>query len=144
MTRRTLVARLAVIGWLAGACAAGGCVNTSVNTVRPANPPVVPNPEHIAKIIMNPGLEARAQVTSVFVDRDESGLLKVQANIQNTTALPGWVQYNYDWFDSKGLLIEGPAAGTARTQIRAGERANLLGLAPTAEAVDWRLTIRGL
>ncbi|MEM7623088.1 MAG: DUF1425 domain-containing protein [Planctomycetota bacterium] len=120
-----------------------GCEATGVNTVRPANPPVSPTAEHLARITTNPTLESRAAVTSVFVD-DASGLLKVQANVQSLVTGPSWIQYHFDWFDGRGMVIEGPSDGTARVQLLPGERVNLLGLAPTDRAADWRLTIRGL
>ena len=123
--------------------ASGGCASAGVNTVRPADPPVAPVREHLARITTNPALDDRASVTSVFVD-DASGLLKVQANVQSRVAGPSWIQYHYDWFDDRGMVIEGPSDGAARVQLLPGERVNLLGLAPDTRAVDWRLTIRGL
>lgn len=136
------VVGLAVLALLSLATV-GGCEATGVNTVRPADPPVTPQREHLARITTNEVLDARASVTSVFVD-DASGLLKVQANVQSRVTAPSWIQYHYDWFDDRGMVIEGASAGTSRVQLLPGERANLLGLAPDARAVDWRLTIRGL
>lgn len=122
---------------------ASGCTNQQVNTVGTANPPIAPSVEDIRKITLNAPLDRRAEVTSVFVGTDND-LLRVQANLRNNTNRPSWIQYHFDWFDERGLTIEGPADGTARTQLKAGERVNLSGLAPNPRAVDWRLTVRGL
>ncbi len=129
---------------IAGACAAAltGCANQNVNVAGPADREATPDVEAIERITLNPPLDRRVRIGSVY-EGEADGLRRIQANVANVSDARTWFQYRYDWFDADGFVIEGPASAWTRQSILAGQRVSLTGIAPTPEAVDWRLTIRG-
>lgn len=126
---------------LAAALPLAACQNQKVNTVGPEERAATPSVEDIARITLNPPLDRRVRVGSVYTG-EAGGLLRVQANVANLSDARTWFQYRYDWYDADGFVIEGPASAWTRDHILAGQRKTLTGIAPTPAAVDWRLTIR--
>lgn len=119
-----------------------GCANQNVNTTGPTDREATPNVEAIDRIVLNPPLDRRVRIGSVY-EGETNGLRRIQANVANVSDGRTWFQYRYDWYDADGFVIEGPASAWTRQSILAGQRMSLTGIAPTPNAVDWRLTIRG-
>lgn len=126
----------------AGVAALVGCANQNVNVAGPADREATPDVEAIERIVLNPPLDRRVRIGSVY-EGEADGLRRIQANVANVSDGRTFFQYRYDWFDADGFVIEGPASAWTRQSILAGQRVSLTGIAPTPEAVDWRLTIRG-
>ena len=116
-----------------------GC--SSVNTVQPAdrvNPPQIISDK---RVVTDPSLQRRVQVTEVHEARDAGGHLRVQVSVINTTRRYRTFNYRFEWFDADGIFIDTPAGGYRTRQIEGGESLMLVGVAPSATARDFRLKL---
>ena len=116
----------------------GGCNSSNVYETTNARPNAI---EFDSKI-SNPFLKGRLDVTSCYVGQTPDGVLRVQCNIQNKSGGNAQYMYAFTWFDSSGLKIGNNHDFWTRRELNAGASGEIPGLAPTKNAVDWRLEIR--
>lgn len=116
-----------------------GC--KSVNTTQPtdrANPPQIVSDK---RVVTDPSLQRRVQITEVHEAQTAGGHLRVQVSVINTTRRYRTFNYRFEWFDADGIYIETPASGYRARHIEGGESLMLIGVAPTATAKDFRLKL---
>ncbi len=115
-----------------------GCSSSNVYETNNARP----NAIEFESKISNPFLKGRVDVTSVFVGQSPDGLLRVQTNIVNRSSGNAQYMYAFTWFDAAGLKIGNNHDFWTRRELNSGASGEISGLAPTKNAVDWRLEIR--
>ncbi len=113
--------------------------NTASNVYETKN--ARPNAIDFESKISNPFLKGRVDVTSCYVG-DADGLLRVQANITNTTSANALYMYKFTWYDASGLKVSNNSDFWTRRELNGGASGEIIGLAPTKATVDWRLEIR--
>ena len=126
---------VALVAVLLGA--SGGCSSSNTFETRNARP----NAIEFESKISNPFLKGRVDVASAFVG-EADGLLRVQANIENRSSNTALYMYKFTWFDQNGLKISNNHDFWTRRELNGGAFGEIVGLAPTRKAVDWRLEIR--
>lgn len=120
------------------AAALGGCSSSNVYETTNARP----NAVEFQTKISNPFLKGRVDVTSCYVGQTPDGLLRVQCNLENKSGGNAQYMYMFTWFDAAGLKIGNNSDFWTRRELNAGASGEVPGLAPTKNAVDWRLEIR--
>ncbi|MGA2052601.1 MAG: YcfL family protein [Opitutales bacterium] len=118
--------------------ALGGCA--TVNTVEPAQSAAHPNMVNDKRVITSSSLNDIAYVRSVN-QATVGGLLQIQVNVQNLTSAVKNFNYQVQWYDTQGMAITTPAPIWHSVSIEGGQTIPLTELAPTPNAVDWRLSL---
>lgn len=90
------------------------------------------------RIITDSGLEDRAYVVGIN-KAEVGGLLKIQAEIWNSTSSFQTVLYKFEWYDRQGMLVtEEPW----QTLIMEGKEPRMIqSVAPSPNAKDFRLKL---
>ncbi len=70
-----------------------------------------------------------------------NGLLKIQAEILNTTSSRKRVNYRFDWIDNAGMVIDTPLSNWKPLSLAGKESGFITSVAPTPRAVDFRLKL---
>lgn len=116
-----------------------GC--DTMNTVERSARQSVPNIVADKRIITDTSLDQYAFVSAINEGRTPQGLLRIQAEIANTTSDYKNVNYKFEWFDKNGMIVESPASPWKDLSIEGGERRYVTGVAPNADVVDFRLKL---
>lgn len=116
-----------------------GC--DTMNTVEPRDSKAVPNIVADKRIITDTALDQYAFVSAINEGRTPQGLLRIQAEIANTTSDYKNVNYKFEWFDKNGMLVESPSSPWKDLTLEGGERRYVTGVAPNANVVDFRLKL---
>lgn len=135
---RSFAPAIFTIGAVGVATLVSGCESSNVYETTNARP----NAIDFQSRISNPFLKGRVDVTSCYVGETPDGLLRVQCNVQNKGGNNAQYMYMFTWFDSAGLKIGNNHDFWTRRELNAGASGEVPGLAPTKNAVDWRLEIR--
>jgi uncharacterized protein YcfL len=112
-----------------------------VNTLEKDRRQAQPDSEAVKKIERDAALARSLKIKSVYRD-DSSGVLRVQANLENHAGSPCDFKYRFNWFDGKGMELYDPASAWSRKTLSPGEFASLTGVAPSPKAMDWRLSVQ--
>ena len=116
-----------------------GC--SAVNTVERAEPRAAPIVIDDARITYDQTLKKRARIIRLNETTVGNGLLKIQAELQNTTDLRQLVNYRFDWVDQDGIRIDTPLSSWSALSLAAKERRLITATAPTPDAADFRLSL---
>ncbi len=116
-----------------------GC--DTMNTVEPRDSKAVPNIVADKRIITDTALDQYAFVSAINESRTPQGLLRIQAEIANTTSDYKNVNYRFEWFDKNGMLVESPSSPWKDLTLEGGERRYVTGVAPSANVADFRLKL---
>jgi uncharacterized protein YcfL len=114
-----------------------GC--TTVNTVEPAQP--VAQKKVLAEKVTytDDVLSQRVKVLNVNFDVGPQGFMKIQCQVQNTTAKARAFAYRVEWFDEHGMIITLPTNAAVPRMLEAGETTVIVATAPTEKARDFRI-----
>ena len=113
----------------------------TVNTYEPRDQINPPTQLVDKRIVTDSTLNKKVFVTGIDHAEGAGGHLRVQAQIFNRTKRYKRFSYKFEWFDQDGFLIETPTSGFIASQIEGGEAKNLVSVAPTAAAKDFRLKL---
>lgn len=117
----------------------GAC--RTVNTIERATPRAAPSVIQDARIITDPSLNRSAAVMQLNERLVANGLLEVQAQVLNRTAVRKRFNYRFDWFDDQGFEIATPLAQWKSLSLAGEESSFISSVAPTPQAVDFRLKL---
>jgi uncharacterized protein YcfL len=114
-----------------------GC--TTVNTVEVAQP--VAQKKLLAEKVTytDDVLSQRVKVLNVNFDVGPEGFMKIQCQVQNTTAKARAFAYRVEWFDDHGMIITLPSNTAVPRMLEAGETTVIVATAPTDKARDFRI-----
>ena len=114
---------------------------SAVNTVERAEPRAAPIVVDDARITYDQTLKNRARIIQLNETTVANGLLKIQAEVQNTTDLRQLVNYRFDWVDQQGIRIDTPLSSWTALSLAAKERRLITATAPSPDAADFRLSL---
>lgn len=112
----------------------------SVNTVEPANPSAQRTAIADKRVITDSTLNGIAYLKALNVAQS-GGRMRIQAEVQNYSVSPQKFHYKYEWFDKDGMIISSPLSAWKSVVILGHESLSLSEVAPTPDAVDFRLKI---
>lgn len=127
---------------LASVLALGACANNRSNIAQDANPQGSPRYVDDERLIGDPALDARVGMTNIVEGETPGGLRRVQAELFNGTNKFQQIRYRFTWTDGDGLTVNSPANTWTTVGVSAGDYTTIQGIAPTQEAVDFRLSWR--
>jgi uncharacterized protein YcfL len=78
----------------------------------------------------------------VIESETPGGFRKVQAELFNETNSFKTIRYQFTWFDQDNFAVESPVNAWTTVGIQPQAFARITGIAPTANAVDFRLNLR--
>ncbi len=128
----TLVATLALFA---------GCKSQTVNTTDPAFSRAMPDNVAIDQVVTDSSLKNKAGVIEVRETRNASGLMKVQAEIFNSTNKRQEINYRIDWVDDAGIIIDSPMSSWKRISLAGKESQMVTSTAPSPRATDFRIKL---
>jgi len=120
---------------------AWGC--SSMNTVERANPQSAKKMVDDKRVITDGNLDDIAFIAGVNETRTPTGLLKIQVELVNRTEAVRNFNYCFEWVDAQGMQIASPAPVWITSAIDAGESKYVSAVAPSPNAVDFRLKLLG-
>lgn len=113
----------------------------TVNTIEPAERRAQPRVIRDARVITDPSLGRKAAVLELRETTVGNGLLKIQAEILNTTNSRKEFNYRFDWIDDEGMVIDTLLSNWKRMSLAGQESSFVSAVAPTQRAVDFRLKL---
>ena len=126
-------------------CAAGalalavtGC-GTPVNSVENAQKEGQRNMVADQRVISDPGLNRHVNIVGVNTAMTPGGLLSVQVELQNNSRSQHRFNYQFEWFDANGMIVETSTSIWIDRRIQGGETISITALAPTENAKDFRI-----
>lgn len=135
-----MVTRLArfIVAIVVGVAAAG-C--QTVNTVERAESRAAARVIQDKRVTTDSSLKAKALVVDLRETTVGNGLLKVQAQLRNTTHHRKRFNYRFDWIDDAGMVIDTPMSSWKPFSLAGKESGFVAAVAPTPRAVDFRLKL---
>ena len=94
--------------------------------------------------VYNQRLAAHMTLTHHLKRDTKTGLVHVQAVLQNADCSDMELQYRFEWYDSDGMLIEETSPMWHTARVHGKDRKVLEGVSESKSAVDFRLIIRSL
>jgi uncharacterized protein YcfL len=116
-----------------------GC--QGVNTVERAESRAEPIVIDDKRITSDGTLNQRAAIVRLNESTVGNGLLKVQAELRNRTNDRQLVNYRFDWVDAAGMQIDTSLSKWQQLSLAAKENKLISAVAPTPDAVDFRLSL---
>jgi len=117
-----------------------GC-STPVNTVEPTNPQATPEIVDSRVEIFDKTLSRRLSLVEVAEAKD-GDFLRIQATFRNRQVRPRSFAYKFDWIRENGMVVTSPSSVWRRSHVEGGQTISVTALAPTADVVDFRLSLR--
>lgn len=115
---------------------AAGCGNT-VNWARPAEARSNPNWIEDERLVSDENLARLVAVTGLNTSLTAEGLLRVQVTLQSTSDKLRSIEYQFDWFDEAGMLVESPASRWTIEHIYGGDIKPITATAPSPKVTDF-------
>lgn len=116
-----------------------GC--QGVNATQRAEPRAEISEIDTEKLNYDGTLNLRAQVVRLNERTLDNGFLQVQAEIRNRTLDRQVVNYRFDWIDSSGMQVKTSLSNWKTLSLAAKENRLISAVAPTPDAVDFRLSL---
>ena len=96
-----------------------------------------------SRITMTDGLQRKIAVTNlVFTDETAAGLYVIQADFENLTSKELPLEWKVQWLNDQGLEVETLMASWRKVTLAAHETKGMKAIAPTMDAVQWRMLVR--
>ena len=127
------------LGLAAGVVALTGC--TTVNTVERAQPIAQKQMTDDKRVITDSDLNRNVSVVGINEATIGTGFTKVQVELLNKTSSPYSFRYHFDWFDGQGMLVQTPTSSWIDRSIQGKETIDVISIAPTENAKDFRLKL---
>jgi uncharacterized protein YcfL len=116
-----------------------GC--QTVNTYEPHDQNAVKHVIKDRRVESDLSLKDKAQMQELIYAHTPDGFLKVQAEFYNGTNARAEVNYRFEWIDEQGMQIQTPLSSWKRVSLAGRESVMIQGMAPTKNAVDFKLKI---
>ena len=127
------------LGLTAGMVGLTGC--STVNTVERAQPVVQKQMVDDKRIITDAGLNRHVNIVGINETTISTGFTKVQIELLNKSSSPYSFSYHFEWFDDQGMLVQTPTSSWIDRTIQGQETMNIISVAPTETAKDFRLKL---
>ena len=124
---------------IAGLAILTGC--STVNSVERAQPVAQKQMTDDKRVITDAGLNRHVNVVGINETTVSTGFAKVQVELFNRTSSSYSFQYHFEWFDGQGMLVQTPTSSWIDRQIQAKEAMDIISIAPTETAKDFRLKL---
>jgi len=115
-----------------------GCSST-VNTVEPAQTAGQRQMLPDKRVITDPVLDRHVHILGVNTAETPAGFLKIQVQVLNVTSSLQSFTYRVEWFDQNGMIITLPTDTSISRTIEGRETTELVAIAPTPSARDFRI-----
>src|SRR6185503_7029298 len=115
-----------------------GCHNP-MNSVENAQKSGQRNMVSDQRVVMDMGLNRSVSVVGLNTAMTPGGVLKVQAELLNTTKSFHRFSYQFEWFDLNGMLVNNVVSPVVADQIEGGESKFISAIAPNPACKDFRL-----
>jgi uncharacterized protein YcfL len=93
------------------------------------------------RVVSDMGLNRSVSVVGLNTAMTPGGLLKVQAELLNTTKSFHHFSYQFEWFDQDGMQINNVVSPVVADQIEGRESKFISAIAPTPACKDFRLKL---
>lgn len=123
----------------AGLVCLTGC--STVNTVERARPVAQKQMTDDKRVITDASLNRNVNVVGINETTISTGFTKVQVELLNKTSSPYSFRYHFDWFDGQGMLVQTPTSSWIDRRIQGKETMDIISVAPTETAKDFRLKL---
>jgi len=127
------------IGITTGIVALTGC--STVNTLERAQPVAQKQMTDDKRVITDASLNRNVNVVGINETTISTGFTKVQVELLNKTSSPYSFRYHFEWFDGQGILVQTPTSSWIDRRIQAKETMDIISVAPTETAKDFRLKL---
>jgi uncharacterized protein YcfL len=118
--------------------AVAGCHN-SVNTIENAQKEGQRQMISDQRIITDQGLAKKVSFVGINQTMTPGGLLKVQIEVLNRKRSSQRFSYQFEWFDTSGMLLNNVASPTVADEVEGGESKFISSVAPTPACRDFRV-----
>jgi uncharacterized protein YcfL len=118
--------------------AAAGC-HTSMNTIENAQKEGQRQMISDSRVITDSSLAKKVSFVGINQTMTPGGLLKIQIELLNRKRSPQSFNYQFEWFDASGMLLNNVASPTISDQIQGGESKFISSVAPTPACKDFRV-----
>ena len=115
-----------------------GC-RTSVNSIENAQKEGQRQMISDSRVITDGSLAKKVSFVGINQTMTPGGLLKIQIELLNRKRSLQRFSYQFEWFDTSGMLINNVASPTVPDQIEGGESKFISSVAPTPTARDFRV-----
>jgi uncharacterized protein YcfL len=127
------------LGLIIGLACLAGC--TTVNTVERAQPTAQKQMTADKRILTDASLDRHVNIVGINEATISTGFTKVQVELFNKTSSPYSFRYHFDWFDGQGMLVQSPTSSWIERSIQGKEYMDIISVAPTENAKDFRLKL---
>jgi uncharacterized protein YcfL len=114
-----------------------GC--DTVNTVERAQPTAQKQMTDDKRIITDAGLNRKVNIVGINETAISTGFTKVQVELFNKSRSPYSFSYHFEWFDGQGMLVQTPTSSWIDRTIQGKETLDIIAVAPTETAKDFRV-----
>ncbi len=135
IVRRGFVAIAALSIALFAAC------TTTVDTVERAEPAGTRQAVDDHRITTDRSLSRILEVRAVNEATVSNDLLRVQVELRNTRRGLRRFNYQFEWFDDEGMIIQQATTPWRSLPMEGGEIATITGVAPNPRVTDFRLKL---
>ncbi|MEX0777958.1 MAG: YcfL family protein [Phycisphaeraceae bacterium] len=135
MKSTALILTLALATLLAVGC-------STVNTTERAETVGQANVIRDRRVITDSALHDYARVVQVNTSDLPGDILKVQVLLQNDTSFEQRIIYKFEWYDLTGMLVDTPLSTWRNLTLQGKESRNIVGVAPTPQAKDFKLKLQ--
>ncbi len=118
-----------------------GCQTATVDTVQPAEERAQRNVVDDERISPDRRLARIIEVRRVNEATVSGDLLRVQVELQNTRQAMRRFNYQFEWFDDEGMIVQQATTPWRTLQVEGGEIVTITGVAPNPRVVDFRLKL---
>lgn len=120
--------------------ALAGC-RSSVNTVENLDKAALPEALRDARIVTDVGLADTVAVTRLSSAVAATGVLRMQAEIENLSGSPQTVNMLVEWYDGDGMRVASPNEGWQQLRLMGRESRSIVMAGPNATAKDFRIKL---
>lgn len=118
-----------------------GCQTSAVDTVQPAERRGEANVVEDERIITDRRLGRILEVRGVNEAVVSNDLLRVQVELRNTRQGLRRFNYQFQWFDDEGMIVQQATTPWRALQMEGGEIVSITGVAPNPRVTDFRLNL---
>ncbi len=121
--------------------AGAACQTSTVDTVQPAEWRGQPNVVEDERITTDRRLARIIEVRGVNEATVSNDLLRVQVELRNTRQGLRRFNYQFQWYDDEGMIVQQATTPWRTLQMEGGEIVSITGVAPNPRVTDFRLNL---
>lgn len=129
---------VSLIGAAALSAALGAC--STVNTTTAAGPANPDGTVPFTQVITNGWLNAKTNIVKIRESTVNGDMKRVAVEVYNDRVTTQRFSYRFDWADASGMPVRSATESIKSVTIQAKETIPITTVAPSPQAVQWRLT----